>query len=233
MNFIEKIFMNKIDDSVHRHFQRFGKGTYDDRALVDISVSKKVKIKTSFEFANELVEYMVEKISGKVSVSGVIIYTKDISSELGFEVKHVKQYMGVRSMEIETKLDKEQMGEIMRRYPSALLLFSFDTDYGRLKIKPKSPKSAKPGKGDEEAKADFCVLTTGDKEILKYFAFDVNEKFNNLFIKHTFVIKEFEIPAEYGNDFSKIRTLAKRKGEIIRYLDIDGRKKELRKDFCV
>jgi len=45
MNFIKKIFENQIDSNVHKQFVRYGKGTFQDRALVELNVSKNIKIK--------------------------------------------------------------------------------------------------------------------------------------------------------------------------------------------
>jgi len=38
MNFIKKIFENQMDEKVHAQFTRFGKGTLEDKALLDINV---------------------------------------------------------------------------------------------------------------------------------------------------------------------------------------------------
>ena len=53
MNFIRKIIEGKVDEATHRQFTRYGKGIYENKALIDITKTKnKVRIKTSFEFAN-------------------------------------------------------------------------------------------------------------------------------------------------------------------------------------
>ena len=107
---------------------------------------------------------------------------------------------------------------------------SFSTDYGMLKTKVKSPKSAKPGKGDsEDIKADFCVFTTEDVSLVKEFAFDVDSDFKNLKIRHTFNITELVIDEKDRNDPAKARMNAKRKGKLERYIDIDG--KQIKKEI--
>ena len=110
----------------------------------------------------------------------------------------------------------------MDKFPEALFLLSFTTDYGSLKTKVKAPKAGKPGKADEEPKADYCVFSTSEKGFVDEFAFDVNKSFKKLFVKHTFVIESLVVPEEYKNDFEKARMYAKRKGKIIRILNIDG-----------
>ena len=78
MNFIHKLFQDLPDDETHRQFKRYGKGDYENKALIDITRSKKdVKIKTSFEFAEEFAKILANDLKGKTRVTGVIITTKD------------------------------------------------------------------------------------------------------------------------------------------------------------
>ena len=87
MNFIKKIFENKVDDLVHKNFKRFSKGIYENRALVEIDNGKKaIKVKTSFEFAEDFARFLGNTIKNKVKISGGIITIKDIRSELNFEI---------------------------------------------------------------------------------------------------------------------------------------------------
>jgi len=106
-----------------------------------------------------------------------------------------------------------------------------------LKIKAKSPKSSKGSsskkKEGEKAKIDFCKLKTTDKDIVKNLIFDKEaENFKQVEISHDFIIEDIvvsdELKKECEGDFAKIREMAKRKGKIIRNLNIDGR--EFRKE---
>lgn len=231
MNFIKKIFENKIDEDVHKQFTKFGKGTFENKALVEINVtSKNIKIKTSAEFTNELVKLLAETIKNPTEVKGIIFSTKDLSKESDI-FEEVKSAMGVRKHFVDKELTKEQILELYEKFPHASLNLSFKTDYGELKVKEKAPKSSKPGKGDKEPKADYCKFTTKDKKVIEDYAFDVKQQFKKLFVKHTFEIKDLEIPKEYENDFAKARLYAKRKGTIQRFLNIDGTKKESKKEF--
>ena len=65
-----------------------------------------------------------------------------------------------------------------------------------------------------------------DREILKRYAFDVKDSFRKLFVKHTFEIKDIEIPNEYKDDFAMARKMGIRKVKIIRYLTIDGEQEQ-------
>jgi len=225
MNFIKKIFENKIDESVHNQFKRFSKGIFENRALIEISNSKKVKIKTSFEFSSNFLDVLVNTIVGKVKVTGGIIsVNKNLAEDIGFGISGKKQFQGVITYLIDCEITKEQLQNAMNKYKDALFLLTFETVYGSLKTKVKSPKSTKPGKDDEKPKVDFCLFVTGDKGILNDFAFDVGE-FSKLSINHTFVIDSLVVPDQYKNDFALARIHAKRKGKIIRKLEIDGKLK--------
>ena len=220
MNFIKKIFDNKVDETVHRQFKRFSKGNFENRALVDMKVGSNVKVKTSFEYANDFSRFLANTIKDKVKISGGIITTKDIKSELDF-TPSVKQFAGVKTYLIENDMSKDQINNLMDKFPDALFLFSFTTEYGTLKTKVKAPKAGKGGKNDEEPKADYCVFSTSDKNFVKEFAFDIKEPFKSLFIKHTFIVDSLVVPEEYKNDLEKARQNARRKGKIIRNLTID------------
>lgn len=224
MNFIKKIFENNIDEDVHRQFKRFSKGNFERRAAVEISAGKDVKVKTSFEFANEFAKYLAGTIKNSTHVTGGIITTKDIKPGLGFEIANIKQFAGVKTYEIDTDISKEDLLKVMNGFPDAVFCLSFGTDYGGLKTKVKTPKAPKPGKGDEEdVKADYCTFVTKDLNFKKEFAFDFKEDFKKFKAVHDFIITELVVPKEYENDFEKARIHAKRKGKIIRKLDADGK----------
>ncbi len=223
MNFIKKIFENKIDEKVHNQFIKFGRGTFENKALIDISVTAKaIKIKTSPEFTNELVELLGNSIEDKTHVKGIIFATKDLSPESPIEFKEIKSAMGIKKHIVDAELTKEQILELCEKFPLNSLSLSFSTDYGTLKVKEKAPKSAKPGKGDSQPKADYCVFTTSDKDLLNDFAFDIDKPFKKAFIKHTYIIDELIIPEEYKNDFAQARIHSKRKGKVIREIEVDG-----------
>src|SRR3989344_9286041 len=227
MNFIRKIFQNKADELVHKNFKRFSKGIYENRALVEIDIGKKsLKIKTSFEFAEDFARFLGNTIKDKTLVSGGIITKKDIRPELDFEVG-MKQFAGVKTFLINNEMSKDQLNNLFMKFPDALFLLSFSTDYGTLKTKVKSPKSAKPVKGDkDDIKADFCTFSTNDLNLTREIAFDVEQDFKKLKIKHTFIIEELIVDEKDKNDFVLARANAKRKGTIKRYLDIDEKLSE-------
>ena len=231
MNFIKKLFENKTDESVHRQFERYSKGTFEDRALVEIDKRKNnLKIKTSFEFANEFVLFLASKIKDTAHVSGVIITNnKELKDKVKFEIADVTQFAGIKKFQISTDISKDDLLDALKQFPNALFLLTFSTEYGELTTKQKSPKSPKPG-SDKEAKADFCTFKTEDINFYKEFLFDYNKDFSKAKIKHTLIIEELVIPKEYMNNPALARVNAKRKGKIKRIIDLDGKtfEKELK-----
>src|SRR3989344_1948801 len=232
MNFIKKIFDNQIDNSVHLQFQKFSRGEFKNRALIEAKKSKTgYKIKTSAEFANELVWAMAKKLGErKTNVTGAIISTSDLKNEIKF--KEIKQFQGVKRYLIDSEMSGREIFELLEKFPKTFFALSFSIGEDVLKIKPKSPKSGKPGKEVEEIKIDFCSLKTSDAEIGKKFVFEKPD-FNRAIIKHIFLIEKIEIPEELKNskDFAKIREKSKRVGRIIREAEIDGEKIKSEKEF--
>ena len=232
MNFIKKIFDNQIDNSIHLQFQKFSKGEFRNRALIEAKKSKSgYKIKTSAEFANELVKTMAKKLGErKTQVIGAIISTSDLKNEIKF--KEIKQFQGVKKYVMDSEMSGKEIIELLEKFPKTFFALSFSVGDDVLKIKAKSPKSGKPGKEKEEIKVDFCSLKTSDSEIGKSFVFEKPD-FNNALIKHIFLIEKIEIPGELKNskDFAMIREKSKRIGKIIRIANIDGKEEKSEKVF--
>ena len=230
MSFIKELFNKGSTEESHRQFSRFSKGIFENRAVLDITNSKKVKIKTSAEFTNELVKLLALTIENKTLVKGIVFSTRDLSQESNIKFEDIKSAMGIKKHIVNSELTKEDILNLTDKFPHSSINLSFKTPYGEIKVKEKAPKSGKPGKKDEEPKPDYCTFVTEDKNILKEYAFDV-ENFKKLKIKHTFEILDIEIPEEYKNDFKLAREKAIRKGIIHRFLDIDGSKKETKIEF--
>ena len=232
MNFIKKIFEEKIDEKVHAQFTRFATGKFENRALLEINVqAKKVKIKSSAEFTNELVAFLANSIEDKTQVKGIIFSTRDLFEESDIEFENIKNAMGVKKHFVNQELSKEQILELCNKFPYASINLSFETNYGKLKVKEKVAKAGKEGKKGEAPKADHCTFMTEDKSIIDDYAFDIKEPFKKAKINHTYEISDIEIPKEYENDFAKARLMAIRKGKIIRKLNIDEKEVIKEKEF--
>jgi hypothetical protein len=225
MNFIKKIADKNFDEKVHLQFQKFSKGQFPNRALIEAKDSNgNYTIKTSAEFANELVMVVAEKLgSDKTNVTGAIISTSDLKNDLKY--KEIKQFQGVKRYMIESEMTGEELIELLNKFPKTFfaLSFSVSKDNTSLKIKPKAPKSGKPKtKEDEKPKVDFCLLKTTDKKLAEEFIFE-KTGFKKAQITHDFLINDIEIPEELkgSDDFAKMREMSKRVGKIIRKSMID------------
>ena len=181
MNFIKKIFKNKPDNLVHSQFQKFGRGEFRYRALINAKKSgNKYTISTTSEFANEFVKITAEKLgNNKTRITGAIVSTNDLKGELDF--KEIKQFQGVRRYIIDKEMDGNEILSLLEKFPKAFFALSFncDKDSTNLKIKPKAPKSGKPGKKGEKPKPNFCKITTTDKMLAEDFVFEVSQLFSH------------------------------------------------------
>jgi len=229
-SFIKKIFEDKVDENVHMQFSKFSRGEFKDRALISARKSaKKFSISTSYEYANDLVKSVAEKLSSneKVKITGAIVSTRDLINEIQFKEK--KQFQGVKRYILDTEMTKEQILNLCNNFPKAFIALSFEAKGTELKIKPKTPKSGKPRKGDEAPKADFCKIKTSDEEIVKSLLFDVKD-FKKIDIQHDFIISEIEIPKN-EKDPALMREKAVRRGKIVRKIKIDDKNFIEEKDF--
>ncbi len=234
MNFIKDLFDKKTGPSVHLQFQKFSRGEFRNRAVINARQSKgKYTITTTAEFVNELVKNVAEKLGNEITrVTGAIVSTGDMKEYLDF--KEIKQFQGVKRYIIDKEMSGEEILSLLEKFPKAFfaLSFSCDKDSTSLKTKPKSPKSGKPGKkGEEKPKANFCKLVTTDKSLGESFVFE-RPDFKKAEIIHTFVINDI-IKPEGEIDFAKIREHAKRKGKIVRESLIDEKEDKKEVEFEV
>ncbi|HPD81724.1 MAG TPA: hypothetical protein PK357_01345 [Candidatus Pacearchaeota archaeon] len=228
MNFIKKIFDKNFDEEIHLQFQKFSKGEFKNRALIEAKNSNgNCTIKTSAEFANGFVKELAEKLgNNKAKVTGSIIGTNDLKGILEF--KKISQFQGVKNYSIEKEMSGNEIINLINRFPKNFFALSLSAGENLLKIKPKAPKSGKPGsKGEETPKVDFCSLKTTDKKIIESFIFEKPD-FKSAKIVHNFLIEKIEIPEELkkSEDFALIREKSIRVGKIIRKTEIDGVKSE-------
>lgn len=223
MNFIKKCYDKEFDESVHLQFQKFSKGEFVNRAIIQAKLSKgKYAIKTSAEFSNELVRAVAKELgSKKTKVIGAIVSTTDLRDKL--ECKNVKQFQGVKRHIISEEMSGDQITSLLDEFPKTFFALTFNSDKSQLKIKPKAPKSGKPGKDDEKPKADFCSLKTTNKELGSSFIFE-RENFGSAIVVHQYFIEKMVIPEilKGEKDFSLLREAARRNGRIIRKAEIDG-----------
>jgi len=225
--FIKKVWEGKGDE-VHDQFIRFGKGHYKGRAVLVLMKTGKIKLKGSFEWANDFSEIISELGGGKVS--GVVLSKSDISSVMSENniqgnSESKKGGMFYKNNIVEQELSKEQIKLLIDN--SYFSLLDADADNLKLKIKKKLPK---PGKKEEKVDDKFCQLELE----LKYWP-QIKEAFmlpecKRCRISHEVVVEEIILP-EGEKDFAKIRELSKRKGKIIRNMEVDKQESKEEKDF--
>lgn len=230
MSFIKKVFNGKVDDSVHQQFIRYGKGDYKGRFPLSLWMTKKVKLRTSFEYANDIV-LMCAKM-GNCKVSGEVVSKDDITNVLK-ENNIEGTTKSIRAGRIfltelsSQDLNEEQLTKLVEASNFALLDI-VGTDF-TFKTKKKLPK---PGKNENKIDDKFCQLEADKKyfSIIKDgFFWDMPEG-KKILVKHQVLIDSIVMP-EGEKDFAKIRELAKRKGKIIRIADVDGTEKRSEVDF--
>lgn len=229
MNFIKKVFSGEADEKVHLQFQKFSRGEFKDRALIKARrTGEKYTLTTTAEFANEMVKSVAKELGiRKTQVTGAVVSTNDLNGKLDFKEK--KQFQGVKRYLIDKEMSGEELIKLLDEFPKTFFALSFKSDNSELKIKPKAPKSAKPGSGEEKPKPDFCKLITTNAELGKSFIFEKPD-FKQAEINHTFFIDKIVQPVG-EKDFAKIREMAKRSGRIIREGEIDGQKIRKEKEF--
>ena len=167
MTFIKKIFENNVDDQVHRQFTRFGKGNFENRALVKIKKLKdKFTINTSYDFSYDLVRIFSDLIE-EVDISGKLIKKR-------------------KKQDINEKVNSERLKELLEENDHCLLDMT-SGDY-TLKCKKSLPKP-----GGKTLNPKFCSACL-PLEKLNDFAFDVKENFKTLEMSHTYIITELIIP---------------------------------------
>jgi len=235
--FIKKIFDRKRDEFVHLQFQKFSRGEFTNRAMIKVKESAgKFTISTTAEYARELARAMGEKLgNNKTHVTGALISALDLQ---GFQYEERKMAMGVRKYMINREMSGKEIIDLCDNVIKAFIGLSFKVGEDELKIKDKSPKSAKGAssakKEDADLKIDFCKLKTADRSLVEGLVFDkeaIGAK--KLLVHHDFIITDIVIPPELKDekDFAVIREKSLRKGKIIRYLDIDGNKTKKETEF--
>lgn len=211
---MRKVCENKGDEDSHRYFLRFGKGNYNRRFLISFQKGIKIKIRGSFEWANDFVNFVNE--NKDLKYSGKVLTKSQISGQSG------KKKAGVFVYEI-------QEGSIKEFENAYYYLLDTNDSEIVLKIKKALPK---PGKDAEKIDDKFCALDIDLKywdKIKERFFWDVPDC-KKAVIEHALIINDIEFPKN-EKDPVKIRENAKRKGKIVRKMDCDG--KEIVKEYSI
>ena len=203
---MKKIFSREDADEAKKYFVRFGKGKYDRRFLISADKGSKIKIRASFELANDLVKFVKE--NKEVKFSGKILTKDKVSGKEGRKKAGSFVY----------EISESSIDEFENAY---FYLLNVNSDDLVLKIKKSLPK---PGKDSNKIDDKFCSLDIDPsywEKIKEIFFWDLPDSFKKTKIEHSIVIDDIIYP-EGEEDPVKIREMAKRKGKIIRKIKIDG-----------
>ncbi|MFH0752159.1 MAG: hypothetical protein V1914_01020 [archaeon] len=223
MNVIKQLFEGVKDkEQVHQRFVRLGKGNYE-RFYVNVKKGKNLIVKTSFDFANDLLGLVAENIDSEAEISGKIICNYDFENEMPCEVANFTKRGKLYTAELKTTVKPEVLKEIYKKFKLQFLLINVKSERYNLKCAKSLPK---PG---GKIKDNFCSATL-PLELVDEFAFGIGE-FKEAKIKHIVNITEIEIPEEFKNDSAKARIEALRKGVIKRIIEIDGKVTEKETEF--
>jgi hypothetical protein len=229
MSFIKKIFDGEVDESVHKYFIRFGKGEYRGRFPLSLWKAKKIKVKSGFEFANDLVILCASL--GNCKVSGIVLSKEDISKVMSENNIQGNSETKKGGLYYQNNLESQELSsdQLMNlEKESYFTLLDIEGEGFKLKMKKKLPK---PGKSEDKIDDKFCQFEAEEKyysKIKDNFFWDVEGK--KISISHNVFVDEIIRP-EGETDFAKIRENSKRKGKIVRKIVIDGSEGEKDVEF--
>lgn len=217
--FIKKVWQGKGEE-VHQYFVRFSRGRFENRAVLNLQKTTKIKLKGSFEWANDFVKTAAELSSLKFS--GIIFSKEEVEELSEFPSKKKGKIIQYDVSEV----DSEKIKAIQERVYCILL--DSENEEVKLKMKKKLPKPGKSGESKVDGK--FCQLEAE----LKFWS-QIKEAFmlpecKKCKVSHTVIVDEIILPEE-EKDFSKIRELAKKKGKIIRKTEADKQETKEEKEF--
>lgn len=213
---IKKVFSDEVDDEVHQYFIRYGKGQYARRFILSLAKGKNIKLRGSFEWANDFTNFVREL--GSFEFSGMILAKEQLPGKSGKKTKGVFGY--------------EVKDSNLEGYEGAYwYLVNTKADGVLLKIKKSLPK---PGKSENKIDDKFCALDLDLKywdKVKEVFFWDVPECKKAL-IEHNLEITAIDMPKGVS-DPAEIRRLSKRVGVMKRVITIDGTPKVVEKKINV
>jgi hypothetical protein len=115
MDFMNRVFAQKSDEQIHRQFVRFGKGVFENRALISLNKGKVVKISSGFEYVHDFLEFISLNAS-KIRVSGIVL-SKEPIAFLGVGVKKA----GLQQYELDKEISGKELQDVLLQSYSALL----------------------------------------------------------------------------------------------------------------
>jgi len=247
MHFLKKVIETPILDnpaknyvSVHRHFYRYSKGEFNGPALKVSQTSSKITLKGSHEYEDLIIELVARTLSqDDVEINGILITGGDISkiiSDLGFDWKFKKssgQIINYKS-EISDTINKNILLKSIDTFRDhGYFLISFNVSSSNkvtTKKKIPQPSKKKVDEDDINARIQFCsgFINNNEKnlnlvmeETLPDFKSEITNRWKSITISNNYIINDIELPKDVKNSLL-LRTMALRKGLLVRSIDVDG-----------
>jgi hypothetical protein len=225
-NFIQKIVNNEITEDVHNAFVRYSLGEFVKEPFVVKQKKGELKVSTGFEYLNFLHRFLTENVKGEVELDGVIESVRDLSGVLGkykieFEDKSRFGKSG-KKYTFTTKLSADSYRKLVEELFGEYLLFNVAFNRGKLKVK----KQSTPKLGSPTDNFVNLIISSELSSVFKAdYLFDVEVKeFNEIIINNTYLVNKIDIDEKLlEKDAALARKLAKREGEIVRKITVDGK----------
>jgi hypothetical protein len=210
--------------SAHGYFVRFGRGTFENRAILSID-AKKMQVKGSYENVKSILLWLFG-IFSKCEVKGKILSTSELDGLLKeCKLEFVKKKKeGLFEYDVSGNLENGTKLEA-----AYALLLDVKADGIEFRCKKRLPKPSTKSEKTDEAFFSLQLSKETFDGFAREFLFDVEKKGGKIKIRHDFVIEEIILP-KIQADFEVLRKEAKRKGKIVRIISIDG--KEFKKQYA-
>ena len=243
MHFITKIVNGQHDESLHRHFVKYGKGEFDGPVISIDNKRKNISMSCTFGYEDLLLGAFATFLQeAEYKVSGVILTHKDETEHLSkFEIPSMRYKAPLYKVKVNTQLTKQQIKELITPliYNDYLFLTIKALDKkvkDNFKCKTTFPKPKEQEEGTLP-KLDFAKTviqnTEGTIEWIVTRAvpeIEADTKFKKIIVQNKFIINELRLPEDSEKySATELRRLAVRVGKVIRKIAIDG--KEIVKEY--
>ncbi|TXT55838.1 MAG: hypothetical protein BAJATHORv1_30221 [Candidatus Thorarchaeota archaeon] len=253
MNWIAKIIHGKADEFAHARLVKFGIGEHvGPRAELRIT-SSRITFKVDMDLEKAILKtYLATGPEGSHKVKGSIITYDDRREEFAalnmpLEFKKKKKKGG--TFTFQAKINEQAARDDI----AALLDLADPETFYLLDLSPKPAKKPwklktkarpqKPVADEEEAKApNFCTGALDNTDEVKDYLFDelipdvkdkITEDVKSISVVNLLHIEDIEIPDDPNMSFKEKRKQAKKRGKLVRTIDIDGEEHSFEYEFFV
>ena len=219
LNFIKAVINNQVDDSCHKKFIRYSLGEFEKEPFEVKKMKKNFSVKAGPEYYDVLQRFFLENIDEHVTVNGKIIAQRNVSTDLtSLGIEPVKITGNGKKAQISCSLISQgELKNIFEKLSDTFLLLDLVAGKNTLKMKKSFPRG-KLVPGFCKAKFDISLFDKFKEE----FLWDAAD-FTKAIITHTYIVEDIQVSDELLNeDPVRARKEAKRKGKLIRQIDLDG-----------